>query len=119
MIRIREATTNAQAKVEPGSIIHFSKGWACRDWISADDAANSGGADQVALYLAGEVQTCTATILGAINGQFGTDLSSANVTGNFFWGGAVNIDISASNLASSQYNSIHAGRYAPSGFWAG
>jgi RHS repeat-associated protein len=58
--------------------------------------------------------TCTDTILDAINAQFaqtGLDMTTDNVTDNFYYHGAVNIDISATNLSSGQYNSIHAGRY--------
>ena len=93
----------------------FFQGLGLPDWLSPEDAANSGGADQVALYLANEVSTCTDTILGAFNAQFGTDLTAANVTGNFLNGGAVNLNLQANNLPASQFNSIQSGRYAPSG----
>jgi RHS repeat-associated protein len=86
------------------------------DWLSADDAANSGGEDQIALGLVGLLNGCTSTILSAFNSQTGTNLTTSNVTDNFYWGGAVNIDISATNLSAAQYNAIKQTRYSPPGF---
>ncbi len=44
-------------------------------------------------------------------------MTTANVTGNFDWGGAVNLDLNVANLSTAQFNAINPGRYAPSGFW--
>jgi len=94
----------------------FFAGLGMPDWLSADDAANSGGADQVAQYLKGLAQGCMDTIISAFNAQTGTSLTTGNVTDNFYWGGAVNIDISASNLSTAQYSAIQQTRYSPPGF---
>jgi RHS repeat-associated protein len=80
------------------------------DWLSADNAPDSGGTDQIALYLAGLVKGCTDKILGDISAEFGSGLTTSDVTGNFLNGGAVNINLHATNLPAALYSSIHAGR---------
>jgi RHS repeat-associated protein len=74
-------------------------------------------AAQTALGLANLVTTCTATILSAMNQATGGDgFTQADVTGNFQWGGAVNIDVTATNLSPNQFNATQPTRYLPSGF---
>jgi hypothetical protein len=81
------------------------------DW-SPD--ANSSTSPTTPLGLVNLVSTCTDTILGAINAQFaqtGLDMTTDNVTDNFWYNGAVNIDIKATNLSTAQYKAIHDGRF--------
>jgi len=81
------------------------------DW-SPD--GNPSSAATAPLGLVNLVSTCTDTILGAMNAQFassGMDLTSNNVTGNFWWHGAVNLNINATDLSPAQFNAIHADRY--------
>ena len=67
---------------------------------------------------------CVATILNAINKQFGTNLTSANLVplitsaskndmpaDHFLRGGGINIYVQATNLTQTQFNSMVPGRY--------
>ena len=59
---------------------------------------------------------CKAAVLGAVNQQFGTPFSNANIQSSFMNGGGANLVITASGLPAAQFNSIQTGRYA-SGFF--
>jgi hypothetical protein len=61
---------------------------------------------------------CTATILNAVNGQFGTNFTPDNVQGLPFPNGqAINLNILGNGLPSTQFNSIQTGRY-PLSWWS-
>jgi hypothetical protein len=55
---------------------------------------------------------CSATILNAVNNQFGTNFTSKDVQGNGWAnGGGTNINILGTNLPAAQFNSLQTGRY--------
>jgi RHS repeat-associated protein len=84
------------------------------DW-SPD--ANSSTSPTSPLGLANLVSTCTATILNATNSATGGQgFTSADVTNNFYWSGAVNIDVTATNLPAAQFNAVQQTRYLPGTF---
>ncbi len=58
---------------------------------------------------------CQGPILNAVNNQFGTNFTDANVQSTFTNGGGFNLVINGTGLSASQFNSIQTGRYA-SGF---
>jgi RHS repeat-associated protein len=60
-------------------------------------------------------QTCQDAILNAVNNQFGTNFTAADVQSTFTNGGAVNLVINGTGLPASQFNSIQTGR-SPNGF---
>ena len=66
---------------------------------------------------------CQATILNAVNAQFVTNLTGANILPTSdpnpqANGGQVNTDFGVvSGLSAAQFNAISSGRYAPGGFW--
>lgn len=61
---------------------------------------------------------CTQPVLNAVNNQFGTSFTSADVQGNPFGnGGATNLNILGSGLPTSEFNSIQTGRY-PLNWWS-
>jgi len=64
---------------------------------------------------------CISVILKAINSQFGTDLTIADVSTGTSTdpqeGGQVNLDIGSMNLTGTQFNAIQPGRYPPSSIW--
>ena len=87
------------------------------DW-SPD--ANSSTAATAPLGLVNLVSGCTGTILSALNSATkGQGFTSADVTDNFYWGGAVNIDVTANNLSAAQYGAVQQTRYSPPGFFGG
>jgi RHS repeat-associated protein len=63
----------------------------------------------------GPPNPCQATILNAVNNQFGTNFTDANVQSTFNNGGAVNLVINGTGLPPSQFNAIQPGR-SPSNF---
>jgi len=84
------------------------------DW-SPD--ANSSNSPSSPLGLVNLVTTCTDTILSAANSATGGQgFTDSDVTGNFFWGGAVNINVSATNLPTAQFNAVQQTRYLPGTF---
>jgi len=84
------------------------------DW-SPD--ANSSNSSTSPLGLVNLVSTCTDTILGAMNNATGGQgFNTADVTDNFFWGGAVNISVTATNLPTAQFNAVQQTRYLPGTF---
>lgn len=58
---------------------------------------------------------CKASVLGAVNSQFGTNFANANIQSSFMNGGGANLIITASGLRAAQFNGLQTGRYA-SGF---
>ena len=87
------------------------------DW-SPD--ANSSTGPAAPLGLVNLVSGCTDTILSALNSATkGQGFTSTDVTDNFYWGGAVNIDVTANNLSATQYGAVQQTRYASPGFFGG
>lgn len=55
---------------------------------------------------------CSATILSAVNKQFGTNFAPSDVQGNpWDHGEGININILGANLPAAQFNSLQTGRY--------
>jgi len=57
---------------------------------------------------------CQPVILSAVNNQFGTNFTGANVQSFFTNGGALNLVITGTGLTAPQFNSIHTGRFPSS-----
>jgi hypothetical protein len=79
--------------------------------------ANSSTSPNSPLGLVNLVSTCADTILSAMNSATGGQgFTAADVTDNFFWGGAVNIDVTATDLPAAQFNAVQQTRYLPGTF---
>ena len=58
---------------------------------------------------------CQAQLLGMLNAEHGTNLTSANITDFYNNGTAANIIVDASGLTAAQFNSFQPGRYSTYG----